>query len=259
MIINGNILAEKILDKLKDKKTSKEFVAILVGDDPASLSFLKQKEKVAESLGVIFRLEILSEELSQAELESRVRSISQEEKTGALIVQLPLPKKYNKVPVLNAIGIRKDVDVLNGETTSILPPSVGALEEILQSINFNTEGKTAVVIGPGMLIGEPVAKYLMKCTKKLLILNKGAVDKESVQEGDLVVVSAGVPRLVTSEHIKEGAVVIDYGYKRENGKLTGDVDFEEVKEIGSFITPTPGGTGPLVVAKLFENFFKLVD
>jgi methylenetetrahydrofolate dehydrogenase (NADP+)/methenyltetrahydrofolate cyclohydrolase len=259
-MIDGSAIAAKIIADLKKKKTpTKTLAAILVGDDKASLSFLKQKEKTAKELGVRFVLHILPESLSQLELEGHVRAISNDKTVGAVIVQLPLPKKYDRIPVLNAIGIEKDVDVLNGETTKVLPPAVGALKHILEESKISLTGKKAVVIGPGMLIGRPVAGWLMDRVVKLTVLGKAKLDVEVVKEADLVVSGTGVPHLLDEKHIKPKAVVIDFGYGQLEGKTVGDVDAKSIAIKTKLVTPTPGGTGPVVVAMLFENFFKISD
>ncbi len=257
-MINGNEIAAKMIAELKSKKApTKSLVAILVGDDKASLSFLKQKEKTAKELGVRFILHIFPETLAQGELERQVRAISSDPMVGAVIVQLPLPRKYDRIPVLNAIGIEKDVDVLNGETTKVLPPAVGALKHILSEIQCDLTGKRAVVVGPGLLIGRPVASWLMDKVIKLTVLGKAKLDTAVIKEADLVVTGTGVPHLINDTHIKPNAVVIDFGYGQLDGKTVGDVDAKAVAMKTKLITPTPGGTGPIVVAQLFENFFQL--
>jgi len=258
MAINGNEIAARIIADLKTRKTpTKSLVAILVGDDKASLSFLKQKEKVAKELGVRFVLHILPESLTQAQLENEVRAISADKSVGAVIVQLPLPKKYDRVPMLNAIGIEKDVDVLNGETTRVLSPAVGALKHILEDIGFDLGGKRATVVGPGMLIGRPIAGWLMPQVIKLTVLGKAKLDVEAIKEADLVITGTGVPHLINDSHVKPNAVVIDFGYGQLDGKTVGDVDAKAIAIKTKNVTPTPGGTGPIVVAQLFENFFRI--
>ncbi|MDO8602140.1 MAG: bifunctional 5,10-methylenetetrahydrofolate dehydrogenase/5,10-methenyltetrahydrofolate cyclohydrolase [bacterium] len=257
-MINGIEIAAKIIAELKTRKVpTKALAAILVGEDKASLSFLKQKEKVAKELGVRFVLHILPDTLAQGELERQVRAISADQSVGAVIVQIPLPKKYDRIPVLNAIGIEKDVDVLNGETTKVLPPAVGALKCILDEVQFDLVGKRAVVVGPGLLIGRPVANWLMDKVIKLTVLGRARLDEEVIREADLVVTGTGVPHLLNDSHIKSNAVVIDFGYGQLDGKIVGDVDTKAVAIKTKLFTPTPGGTGPIVVAQLFENFFQI--
>ncbi len=259
MIIDGIKIAEKILKELqKQFVPEKEFAAILVGDDAASLSFLKQKENAARSLGVKFHLYRFADSLEQAQLQKKVHEIYMREDVGAVIIQLPLPAKYDRVAVLNEIGIDKDVDVLNGETSKILAPAAGSLQRILQEINFNVIDKDVVIVGSGLLIGRPIADWLMGKARKLTIMNKGGYDSGVVRNADLVVSGTGVPRLIKGDDVKNGAVIIDYGYGRdESDTLSGDIDFKSVSRVAGFVTPTPGGTGPIVVAQLFANFYKL--
>ncbi len=261
MIIDGNNIAGKILKELRKQLVpEKEFAAILVGDDSASLSFLKQKEMAARSLGVKFHLYRFADSLAQVELQKKVRAIYENPDVGAVIIQLPLPQKYDRVAVLNEIGIDKDVDVLNGETSKILAPAAGALQRILQEINFNVVEKDVVIVGSGLLIGRPIADWLMGKARKLTIMNKGGYESSVVRNADLVVSGTGVPRLIKGDDIKNGAVIIDYGYGRdESDTLSGDVDFKSVSRVAGFVTPTPGGTGPIVVAMLFSNFYKLAN
>jgi len=257
-LIDGKKIAADIVAELKKRPVPvKKLIGILVGDDKASLSFLKQKEKTAEQLGVHFELKKFSDRLTQKELEGEVRSISANEEVGGIIVQLPLSKKYERTSILNAIGIEKDVDVLNGENASILAPAAGALKRILEEIEFNLSGKKAVVVGPGLLIGRPIATWLMDKVIKLTVLGKTKLDTPSLQEADLVVSGTGQAKLIRGQHIKPGAVVIDFGYGSIAGELTGDIDLKSVSEVADYVTPTPGGTGPIVVAQLFVNFFDL--
>lgn len=259
MLIDGVKIADDILKGLrKQLPPEREFAAVLVGDDAASLSFLKQKQRAAESLGVKFKLYQFSDELLQSKLVEKIRALSDDAGVGGMIVQLPLPRKYDRVAVLNAIGIEKDVDVLNGETTKILAPAAGALKHVLEEIRFDLSDKHAVVVGSGLLIGQPIANLLMRQVRQLTIINRGAYDPAVVRTADLVVTGTGVPRLIRGEHIKQGAVVIDYGYGRDEAdELAGDVDMKSVQKVASYVTPTPGGMGPIVVAQLFANFYRL--
>ncbi len=260
MIIDGAKIAEKILKELaKQLVPEKEFAAILVGDDAASLSFLKQKEMAARSLGVKFHLYRFADTLAQVELQKKVHEIYTNPDVGAVIIQLPLPVKYDRIAVLNEIGIDKDVDVLNGETSKILAPAAGALKRILKEVAFDVADKEVVVVGSGLLIGRPIADWLMGKVKHVTIMNKGGYKPEIVRNADLVITGTGVPRLINGDHLKKGAVVIDYGYGRdESDTLSGDVDFKSASRVAGHITPTPGGTGPIVVAMLFSNFYTLV-
>lgn len=251
-------MVEKIFSTLETQKTPKlELSAILVGEDEASLSFLKKKSAMAGRLGVKFKIYKLSDKLTQKELEKKVRQISKKSSVGGVIVQLPLPEKYDRVLVLSSIAVDKDVDALSGERVSVLPPAVGVLEFVLKEIKFSLKNKKVVVIGSGFLVGQPISIWLMSKVKKLTIINKGGFDSQSLKEADLVVTGAGVPNLIKGKDLKKGVVVIDYGYGKKGGKLTGDMEVKSVSEVACNFTPTPGGTGPLVVAQLFANFYEL--
>lgn len=258
-LIDGNKIAEDILKRLHKQSTpTKELAAVLVGDDAASVSFLKQKQRAAESLGVKFKLYQFPAETKQHLLIERIKAMSTDDAIGGIIVQLPLPPHFDRVAVLNAIGIEKDVDLLNGEAAKILAPAAGALDEILRSINFDPKEKQAVVIGSGLLIGRPITNWLMRQAKSLTIVNRGGYDAAVIRTADLVVTGAGVPRLIRGEHLKQGAVVVDFGYGRDEAdQLAGDVDLKSVQKVAAFVTPTPGGTGPIVVAMLIKNFYTL--
>lgn len=257
-MINCESIEKSILNALKRRKVPKKtLAAVLVGNDSASLSFLRQKRAVAEMLGVKFELIRFSASISQKALEDGIRKISRRNSVGGVIVQLPLPKKFDRVPILNAIGISKDIDVLNGENSKVLAPAAGALDRILRKVKFKVEGKRVVVIGSGILIGEPAVKWLMKRAKKLTVFNKGGIDRKTLKQADLIVSGTGVPSLVKGRDIKKNAVVVDFGYGKRKGVLIGDVDFKSAKKKTDKITPVPGGTGPIVVAMLLKNFFDL--
>ena len=259
MIIDGSAIAQKIIKGLQALPVpTQEFAGGLVGDDAASISFLKQKERAAEALGVKFKLYRFEESLAQSALISKIAAISADPNVGGMIVQLPLPKKFDRVAVLNAIGIEKDVDVLNGETSKVLAPAAGSLERVLREIKFDLAGKQVVVVGSGLLIGRPIVDWLMGQVKQLTVVNRGGYDPQVVRTADLVVAGTGVPRLIRGEHIKHDSVIIDYGYGRdEEDQLAGDVDIKSVQRVAAYVTPTPGGTGPIVVAQLFANFYRL--
>lgn len=256
-MINGNVIASKIIGQLKARPiVTRTLVAILVGDDAASLSFIKQKEKIAGEVGVSFELIRISSDLDQADLESAIKQICARPDVGGVILQLPLPSHYDRAQVISRIIPSKDVDNLTGKS-SVLQPAAGAVEMILKETSADISKMNAVVIGSGLLIGAPAAKLLREKAKSLVVMNKGEFDPVKVLAADLVVTGTGVPNLINGSHIKEGAIVIDFGYGKSNGVLTGDIDFESVSKKTEYATLTPGGTGPVVVAMLMHNFFEL--
>jgi methylenetetrahydrofolate dehydrogenase (NADP+)/methenyltetrahydrofolate cyclohydrolase len=270
VIVDGKKIAAEILAKLKaepfDKLGARKFLAvILVGDDSASLSFVKQKEKAAKELGVDFRLYKFTSDVKNDELRDEVRKIAEHKTCGGVIVQLPLPEHINAQYVLNAIPREKDVDVLGeralgafyASRNPVLPPAVGVVEEIAKIFNFQFPISNVAVVGLGVLVGKPVSMWLMRKAAGLYLLHRGS-DFSLLKNADLVISGVGKAGIIKPEMLKAGAGVIDFGY--DGGKGDFDPSGLEIRnsklEI-SFYTPTPGGTGPILVAKVFENFYKL--
>ncbi len=260
-MIDGKALAHKIVQELKLLPVpKKKLAAVLVGDNKFSRSFLAQKAKTAKELGIIFDLHELPATMTQSQVEKEVKKIAGKRNVGGVVVQLPLPTQYLREPILAQIPIEKDVDDLNGMTRGILPPAPGSIKRFLHELNVDLKGKRAVVIGPGFLIGKPIVIWLTGLCLKLTTWGKGEFDERALKEADLIITATGVPKLIRGEHIKENAIIIDYGYGTgDDGKLTGDVDMASCLKKTPFITPTPGGTGPMVVAQLFQNFYHLTQ
>ena len=273
MVIDGRKIAGEIMERLKSlPKPKKFFAAFLVGDDASSISFLKQKEKAAKALGVDFRLYTLPKEIKNDELRDEVRKIAEHTTCGGVVVQLPLPEHLNPQYILNVIPREKDIDVLGeralgafyADRNPVRPPAVEVVEEILKAKSYNLKAGSAAVVGLGPLVGKPISMWLMRRVKELRLLHKKS-DTEILKDVDLVVTGAGKAGLVKPEMLKSGAAVIDFGYDGNKG----DFDPQEsgVMSQGSRVvsreskvawyTPTPGGTGPILVAKVFENFYKL--
>lgn len=267
MIIDGKKIAGEIIERLKTlPRIDKFFGAVIVGDDEASLHFLRQKEKVAEELGIDFRLYKLSPDLLSDELRREIGRLAQPKNCGASIVQLPLPDQINKHYALNAIPKEKDVDFLSeqalgafytGRSTAV-PPSVGTVEEILKRQKYNLRDIKVVVVGAGFLIGKPVGFWLQNKVAEVTVFDSGVKDlRAKLKDADIVVSGAGQPNLFGANDLKEGALVIDFGFNKVDEKLVGDFNSENAEEKNISYTKTPGGTGPILVAKLFENFYKL--
>lgn len=287
MIIDGKKIAEEILLRLKDKKTKKFFAAFLVGENPASVSFLKQKEKIAHSLDIDFRIFKFKEDITQDKLRKEVLKIANHKTCGGVIVQLPLPIHINPQYVMNVIPKEKDVDVLGeralgafyAERNFVSPPAVGVVNEIIQNFppkvdqpqaeKFEIKNSRVAIVGLGNLVGKPIATWLKGKVSDLYLLDKGS-DYSLLKNADVVVLGTGQPHLISQNMLKEKVLVIDFGYGMKDGKICGDFDSEKLKiaclpvgtencELKIDFTPTPRGTGPILVAKLFENFFLLVE
>jgi len=259
MIIDGLKISSEILAELKKQpKPNKSLVAILVGANPASVSFLRQKEKAAKNLGVDFKILNFQENISENGLITEIKRLNSDQKNGGIIIQLPLPASISTGAVIKAIDSRKDVDNLKGD--NLVPaPAVLVVQEVLKHLKFFVKGKKSVVIGRGLLVGAPLVQWFETQGAQVAVLHTGAFDKKALLEADLIISGDGQPNLIKGPMFKSGAILIDFGIDFENGKLTGDLDFASCEAKAAFITPTPGGTGPILVAKLFENFYRLTN
>jgi len=266
-IINGTEIAKEILERLKKEPQPKKFLAaVLVGNDPASASFIRQKERVGEELGVDFRLHNFPTEITEVELKDEILKVSSEENCGAVLIQLPLPKHIDRQHILNCVPKEKDVDVLGEEATqafyqeknAIHPPAVAVVEEIVERLKINLTSATVAVIGVGLLVGKPISIFLEKNVSQLSVLHRSSGDvRTQLRDSNLIVSGTGRAHLFSANDLGSGAVVIDFGYGDLNGKMAGDFDSTEGEGSEVAYTPTPGGTGPILVAKLYENFYKL--
>lgn len=267
MVIDGKKIAEGLVERLKaEKKPEKFFGAVLVGDDAASVNFLKQKEKVAKELGIEFRLYPLAINITSDKLRAEVGRLAQPKNCGGFIVQLPLPEGINRHYALNAIPKEKDVDCLSEgalgafytERGSIVPPSVGTVQEILKLEHRNLRDLKVVMVGAGFLIGKPVGFWLQNKIAELVVLDASVKNLHAkLGDADIVVSGAGHANLFGAKDVKEGSVIIDFGFNRSGEKMAGDFDPTGAEAKNIHYTKTPGGTGPILVAKLFENFYAL--
>ncbi|NMB92257.1 MAG: bifunctional 5,10-methylenetetrahydrofolate dehydrogenase/5,10-methenyltetrahydrofolate cyclohydrolase [Parcubacteria group bacterium] len=271
MIIDGKQLSQEIIAELKKEREAIpkkiRLAVVLVGNDQASLSFIKQKEKIAQELNIDFRLYQYPETIKTKELRKKVSEICRVTYNRGIVVQLPLPKTINSQVVLNAILPLKDPDVLSEKNLgsfyvnrlTILPPVVAAIQFLLEKYQINVEGKTVLIIGRGQLVGKPAALWFINQRATVISANSKTQNlKDLIKMADLIVTSAGVPHLITAEMVKPSAIVFDAAVVSEAGKLIGDCDFESLKDKVALLTPVPGGLGPLVVAFLFKNLLTLV-
>jgi methylenetetrahydrofolate dehydrogenase (NADP+)/methenyltetrahydrofolate cyclohydrolase len=264
--ISGHEIAQKIIDRLKSEPKPKKILAtILVGENPNSITFLKQKEKTAKELGVDFRIYRLSQDLKNDDLRREVSRIANQKPVGGVIIQLPLPENINSHYVLNAIPREKDVDVLGERALGafyagrnpVLPPAVGVVEEILKATSDKRQATRAAVVGLGFLIGKPIATWLMAKCPEIYLLDEGS-NLSILKQADLIISGVGKANLFSAKDLKENATVIDFGYDMSNGKISGDFNASSsMLHAAGWYTPTPAGTGPILVAKIFENFYKL--
>lgn len=270
MKIDGKEIAGDIIARLRSKTAPKKILAaVLVGEDPRSISFLRQKERAAKKLGVDFRIYRLSEDYKNDDLRREVGRIAKQKPVGGVIVQLPLPDGVSSRYVLNAVPVSKDVDVLSekalaafqNEKNTILPPAVGAVKEILERMSVELHDSTVAVLGKGTLVGSPVSTWLTgKCKKLYTLDSKSSMD--ILSQADIIISGVGRARALSPDVLKDGAGVIDFGYHySRDGEVSGDLGVDSKNDLDklAFYTPTPGGTGPIVVAKLLENFYTLCE
>ncbi|MBU4353201.1 bifunctional 5,10-methylenetetrahydrofolate dehydrogenase/5,10-methenyltetrahydrofolate cyclohydrolase [Candidatus Parcubacteria bacterium] len=280
MIIDGRKIAEEIKEFLKQEisKTDKKLKLAIVqaGDDPVSKKFIERKVKFAEEIGVKTKVYNLPADISTNKLRQNMAGISHIKENSGVILQLPLPKQINTQYVLNGIVLKKDVDVLSSrafgdfstDRSKILPPVVGATKIILDKVGVDLNGKHAVVIGRGILVGKPVAIWLINRGAAVSVLNSATSDiTKFTKEADIIISGVGKPDLITPEIVKEGVIIIDAGtsywkssFHLETGfpstSIVGDVA-PEVAEKASIFTPVPGGIGPITVAMIFKNLLLL--
>ena len=269
-ILDGKKLADQILRGLKDKikKLDKKLnlVAVCVGSSSASKSYLLQKERASEKIGVNFKLVNLSRNISTSELWQDIKKLSDDFEVNGLLLQLPLPKYIEAQKVLNAISPLKDVDCLTEENLGkffsgnplILPPTIGAIAKILKKYKIRLQGKYVVIVGAGRLVGKTAALWAMNQGATVSVLNKLTPGISNFTKlADIVISGVGKPGLIKGNMIKKGAVVIDAGTSKYNNKIRGDVDFKSASKKASYITPVPGGVGPMTVVSLMENLVKL--
>ncbi|MDO8424501.1 MAG: bifunctional 5,10-methylenetetrahydrofolate dehydrogenase/5,10-methenyltetrahydrofolate cyclohydrolase [bacterium] len=269
-ILDGKKLSEEILDdlarKIKSRHLKLRLAVILVGSNSVSRVFIEKKKEACQRVGIGFNFYQFREKTGAKELKKAIEKISRNPQNSGVVIQLPLPKHLNVQEVLNLLPPEKDVDVLSelnlGKfsqgTLNILPPTVGGISHLLNKYRINVKGKNTVVVGAGRLVGYPLALWLLKEKATVLVLNEFTKDASSfIRKADILVSGVGKPNLIRGDMVKSGAVVIDAGTTVEGGKLVGDVDFKSVSKKSSYITPVPGGVGPLTVACLLENLVKL--
>lgn len=270
IIIDGKAIGERILASLTTRTVPKKYFAgILIGNDPASLSFQTLKKEMAERLGIDYRIYTLDPILGNDGLRAEISKIAAHAMCGAVLVQLPVPAPINRHYIMNGIPRGKDVDVLSeralgafyAHRNPVHPPVVHVVEEILKQLDYSIADKVVAVVGLGLLIGRPIANWFMGKTKGLYLLGKGS-DFDVLKKADLVVIGVGKAGLITPDMLKSGAGVIDFGYStNEAGKLAGDFAASQLTDHAplAFYTPVPGGTGPILISKLLENFYTLTE
>lgn len=269
-LLNGKELAQKLQQEmtqevtaLKEKGLQPGLAVILVGEDPASQVYVRNKERAANNIGMYSVVYRLPETTSEADLIAKIEELNQDDKIHGILVQLPLPKHINEDLVLDTIAPEKDVDgfhsmnlgnLFAGKPTMI-PCTPAGIMELIKFSGLDLAGKNAVIIGRSNIVGKPMAHLLLQANATVTICHSKTKDLPKVaKQADVLVVAIGRANFVTADFVKEGAVVIDVGINRdENNKLTGDVKFDEVAPLTSYITPVPGGVGPMTITMLMRQ------
>ncbi|WP_294481238.1 bifunctional methylenetetrahydrofolate dehydrogenase/methenyltetrahydrofolate cyclohydrolase FolD [uncultured Ruminococcus sp.] len=269
-IIDGKAVSAQVkegirqeVEALKAKGIEIGLAVVIVGDDPASQVYVKNKEKACEAVGFNSYKYALPAETTEEELLALVDKLNNDDKVDGILVQLPLPKHLDDKIIINNIRPGKDVDAFHPVNVgkimigdySFLPCTPAGVMELIKSTGTDVAGKECVVIGRSNIVGKPQAMLLLHQNGTVTITHSKTKNlKEVCARADILVAAVGRAKMVTADYIKEGAVVIDVGMNRdENGKLCGDVDFEDCKEKAGFITPVPGGVGPMTIAMLMKN------
>ena len=269
-IMDGKALSLKLkeqmkqrIEQLKQQGINPKLVVVLVGDNSASQVYVRNNHTSCGEVGIESEVITMPEQTTQQELLEVVERLNQDETVDGILVQLPLPKQIDEKTVLRSILPEKDVDGFHPVNVGLLsigdecfaPATPSGIIAMFQEYGINIAGKNCVVIGRSNIVGKPMAALLLKNNATVTICHSKTEDLASyTRRADVVIVATGRRHTLTADMVKEGAVVVDVGMNRnEQGKLCGDVDYEEVKEKASFITPVPGGVGPMTITELLEN------
>jgi methylenetetrahydrofolate dehydrogenase (NADP+)/methenyltetrahydrofolate cyclohydrolase len=268
-IIDGTAIAKEMLDELKlqikETNISPKLAVVLVGDDPASKTYLKSKEAACSHVGITYEKYLLPHSTSQVELLTLIKELNGSD-VNAILLQMPLPRGMDEGTALEAIDPAKDADgfhptnlgrLLIGDEV-IAPATTSGIIELLKRTGVEISGKHAVVVGRSNIVGKPLAAMLLNRDATVTVCHSKTRNLAKItREADILAVAVGKPHFITSDMVKEGVVAIDVGINKVGGSTVGDVDFEKVKEKASAITPVPGGVGPMTVASLMKNVFLL--
>lgn len=264
----SSLIKEEIKKEVEELKLVYKRVpglaVIIVGDDPASKVYVNSKVKTCEQLGIYSEKYIFSDDISQENLLELIQKLNTDKNINGILVQLPLPKHIDSKLIIDAIIPSKDVDgfsaenigkVLIGENDTFKSCTPYGVIELLKRYNLPILGQDIVIVGRSNIVGKPLAAMLINESATVTVCHSKTKNlKEKIRNADVVIAALGIPNFITKDMVKENAIVIDVGINRlENGKLCGDVDFENVSKIASYITPVPGGVGPMTIAMLMKN------
>ncbi len=270
MILDGKKLRDELLvqykEKIKEEKLNITLAIILVGNNEASKLYIKNKEKYCTEVGIKVDKYLLDEDTSEEVLINLIKDLNEDEKITGIILQSPVPNGIDFDKCSGMILPSKDVDGFTKDNVynlylnkkSILPCTVKGIIKLLEYYNIEINGKNVAIIGRGNIVGKPLAMALENRNATVSLLHSKTKDlKMFTKDADIVVVACGIPKLLKKEMIKEGSVVIDVGISRVDGKIVGDIDFDNIKDIALFVTPNPGGIGPMTIAMIIDNLIEM--
>lgn len=272
-ILDGKKLRDKIIENLKAKVNTFEekptLVVILVGENPASKIYVNNKKKMAEKIGIHSEVINYPANITEAELLDKIEELNNNKKVTAILVQLPLPKHISKDNVMNKIIPSKDVDgftpynfgkLFSGETPTVYPCTPKGILLLLDEYNIEIEGKHVVIVGRSNIVGKPLSQMMLNKNATVTICHSHTKNLSQITKTADILVSAVGKNIIEGEMLKTDCVIVDVGiFKDENGKTRGDVDFESASKIASFISPVPGGVGPMTIASLMLNTVELFE
>ncbi|MDP3487894.1 MAG: bifunctional 5,10-methylenetetrahydrofolate dehydrogenase/5,10-methenyltetrahydrofolate cyclohydrolase [Bacillota bacterium] len=271
VIIDGSALAKRIRSELKDVIDTLSFrpglAVVLVGGDPASATYVEMKEKACQASGIVSTVHRLPASTTQEQLMHLIDSLNNDASVHGILVQLPLPVHLDQMAIFGAVKVEKDVDGFHPTNVgllnlglperALLPCTPAGVMEILKSINYELQGKHAVVVGKSNVVGRPMSALLLHAGATTTICHRHTQDLgHYTRRADVLVVAVGKVNLITADMVKPGAVVIDVGTNKVGQKLVGDIDYTAIEPIASYITPVPGGVGPMTIAVLLKNTVK---
>lgn len=271
MILDGKEVAKKVKEKVKEeiKKYDgcPELAVIQVGDNAASKIYVNSKIKQCEEVGIKSKSYIFPESTNEIEILQKIDELNKDKKVSGILVQLPLPNHINTPKVIEEIALEKDVDgfkpenlgkVVLGDESAFISCTPAGIIKLLEEYKISLEGKDVVIVGRSNIVGKPMMALLVNEGATVTVCNSKTKNiEEKTKKADILIVAVGKAGLITSEMVKEGAIIIDVGINRdENNKICGDVDFKSVSKKAQYITPVPGGVGPMTIAMLLSNTLK---
>ncbi len=270
-ILDGKKLSAKILNKLSeeirklDKKPS--LAVILVGDNPASELYVNLKKKAAEKIGITSTVLTYPQNIDEKTVLDKISELNNDKNVDAILVQLPLPQQINSTNIIQAISPKKDVDGFTPENIGKMsigvepyayPCTPKGILTLLEEYKINLQGKHVVIIGRSNIVGKPLAQMLLNKDATVTICHSATTNLSDITKtADILISAVGKPKIIKKDMIKNNSVIVDVGTSKVDGKIFGDVDFENLSELTSYITPVPGGVGPMTIASLLVNTYEL--